>query len=302
VNYYQHHIGDFNAGTVRMSQLERWIYRDLIEVYYDTEQPLPVDLNAVCKKIGARGDEQRAIVQELLSDKFTLQDDGYHNERCDTEIAAYRAKSDSARERGKLGGRPRKAEAKQEETYSFPIANQQDSNSQANETSSQANQEPITNNQEPETKGKTKPRARRASSPDDFDPMAWLLERGVEPKHARDWLKIRKAGGDSATASIFEGIEQQVAEAGITMAEAIAHCATTPWRGFKAKWWRDRDQPKQSALDLAQQVQRQAGPRNPGGYVSKQEQLERNNRAVVERLAARLQAEEAAKGNDDETE
>ncbi|GJH22463.1 hypothetical protein CBA19CS22_37995 [Caballeronia novacaledonica] len=302
MNYYQHHIGDFNSGTVRMPQLARWLYRDMIEVYYDTEKPLPADFEVLCMSIGAVGEDQRTAVKMVLTLKFQLRDDGYWHERCDAEIAKYHANADTARENGRKGGRPKKPIGNPEKPIGFPSGSHPVSSGNPEETGLKPNQEPITNNQEPETKGKTKPRAKRASSPDDFDPMAWLIERGVEQKHARDWLKIRKAGGDSATASIFEGIEQQVAEAGITMAEAIAHCAAAPWRGFKAKWWRDREQPKQSPLDLAAQVQRNAGPRNPGGYVSKQEQLERNNRAVAERYIARLKAEEAEKGNDHESE
>jgi uncharacterized protein YdaU (DUF1376 family) len=299
VNYYHHHIGDFNSGTVRMPQLARWLYRDMIEVYYDTEKPLPTDFELLCMNIGAIGEEQRTAVKIVLTLKFKPQDDGYHHDRCDAEIAEYHARADTARENGRKGGRPRKATPTEEKPSGFQSGSERDATGNPIATGSQTNQEPITNNQEPVTKEK-KPRARRAS-PDDFDPMAWLLERGVEQKHARDWLKVRAGAGDKATVSIFEGIEQQVAAAGITMAEAIAHCATTPWRGFKASWWANRDQQPAQARDLAQQVQRNAGPRQ-GGYVSKQEQLERNNRAVVERFAARIQAEEATKGNDDETE
>ena len=39
MNYYQHHIGDFNNATRHLSLVERAIYRDLLDMYYDTEQP-----------------------------------------------------------------------------------------------------------------------------------------------------------------------------------------------------------------------------------------------------------------------
>jgi uncharacterized protein YdaU (DUF1376 family) len=295
VNYYQHHIGDFNAGTVRLSQLERWIYRDMIEVYYDTDQPLPADAAAVCKKIGARGDEQRAIVRELLDDKFVLRDDGYHNERCDMEIEAYRAKSESARIRGKLGGRPRKATGDETETYSLSTANPKQSGSEANKTSLQANQEPLTNNQEPKDKDSARSSNARASR---FDARAWLAERGVDPQNANDWLAVRTKKRAANTLTAFEAVAKEAAKAGITLDAAVSTCAARSWVGFEAEWITNR----QNALDLAQRVQQNAGPRQSGGYVSKQEQLERNNRAVVERFAARIQAEEAEKGNDDETE
>ncbi|SKC81464.1 Protein of unknown function [Burkholderia sp. CF099] len=63
MNYYPHHIGDFRSGTVNISRLERWRYRDLLDVYYDTEKPLPADLDAVCYSVGANSDEGRRIVE-----------------------------------------------------------------------------------------------------------------------------------------------------------------------------------------------------------------------------------------------
>lgn len=40
MNYYQHHIGDFNNATRHLSLVERAIYRDLLDMYYDTEKPI----------------------------------------------------------------------------------------------------------------------------------------------------------------------------------------------------------------------------------------------------------------------
>jgi hypothetical protein len=54
MNFYPHHIGDFNSGTLHMERLERWIYRDMLEKYYDQEKPLPADIDKVCRLIGIR--------------------------------------------------------------------------------------------------------------------------------------------------------------------------------------------------------------------------------------------------------
>jgi hypothetical protein len=138
-----------------------------------------------------------------------------------------------------------------------------------------------------------------------FDALAWLTERGVDDQLASDWLVVRKQGKGANTVTAFEAQAQAAEKAGISLSDAVRFCVTQPrpWVGFNADWYAERTgRQQQSALDLAQQVQRTAGPRNPGGYVSKQEQLERNNRAVVERFAARIKAEEAEKGNSDETE
>jgi uncharacterized protein YdaU (DUF1376 family) len=159
MHHYPHHIGDFNAGTVRLTQLERWLYRDMIEVYYDTEGPLPADIVAVCKKVGARGDEQKAIVAELLADKFVRTADGFRHERCDDEIAIYRAKAETAKQNGSKGGRPRKAPAippapelptepedNPEKPSGFSVGSSQDAIGKQSETGSKTNQEPGTTN------------------------------------------------------------------------------------------------------------------------------------------------------------
>ena len=43
MHHYPFHIGDFRAGCIHMTKLERWMYRDLLDVVYDTERPLPAD-------------------------------------------------------------------------------------------------------------------------------------------------------------------------------------------------------------------------------------------------------------------
>jgi len=48
MNYYPHHIGDFNSATRHLTRIERSVYRDLIELYYDTEAPLSRDVDKLC--------------------------------------------------------------------------------------------------------------------------------------------------------------------------------------------------------------------------------------------------------------
>ncbi|WP_071768674.1 YdaU family protein [Burkholderia ubonensis] len=158
MNYYPHHIGDFRSGTVNMSRVERWIYRDLIDVYYDTEKPLPLDLDAVCYAVGVSAEEERRAVANLLRFKFTQTDAGYVHERCEIEIAAYRLRAETAQENGKKGGRPKKRTASESGTKQNPAETQEKpsgfssgsdpvASGPPDITGSKTNQEPITNNQ-----------------------------------------------------------------------------------------------------------------------------------------------------------
>ena len=168
MNYYPHHIGDFRSGTINMTRIERWIYRDMMDVYYDTEKQLPLELEKVCDLVGARADDECKIVAYLLRSKFIKTDDGYQHERCELEIYAYRNKADTARNNGKLGGRPK--------TQPEPKVNQAGNPVKTpgfdQLTGLKTNQEPRTNNQEPETTSKSKASATGSRLPEDWKPSA----------------------------------------------------------------------------------------------------------------------------------
>lgn len=149
MNYYPHHIGDFRSGSIHMTRIERWIYRDMIEVYYDTEKPLPLNVNELCHIIGARSEEDRKVVAELLQYKFEKTEDGFRKARCDDEIAAYRAKAETAKSNGRMGGRPAKAKANPEKPNGFRSSSNPVAAGNPGQAGSQTNQEPITKNQEP---------------------------------------------------------------------------------------------------------------------------------------------------------
>ncbi|MFZ6750093.1 YdaU family protein [Undibacterium sp. Ren11W] len=149
MHYYNFHIGDFRSGSIHLTRIERAIYRELIDVYYDTEKPLPLDLDALCHTVGARTEEERMIIAELLKYKFVKTENGYSNKRCDDDISAYHAKATTAKENGKRGGRPPKQKTKHnpEEPSGFPSGYDPVPMGLPEQTGSQANQEPITINQ-----------------------------------------------------------------------------------------------------------------------------------------------------------
>lgn len=149
MNYYPHHIGDFRSGTFNMTRQERWIYRDMIDVYYDTEGPFPDSLDAIYKMMGVRRDEDKEMVAAILLLKFELRETGYHHVRCDEEIAAYRAKAEVAKSNGAKGGRPPKN--KQKKPSGLSVGSDPVIPGNPAVTGSQANQEPITSSQNKET-------------------------------------------------------------------------------------------------------------------------------------------------------
>ena len=97
MHYYPHYIDAFNAATRHLTRLERSIYRDLIDTYYDTEKPLRNDLRALGRKIIANSDEELAALETILNEYFILTDEGWRHERCETVIAEYAKKVESAK-------------------------------------------------------------------------------------------------------------------------------------------------------------------------------------------------------------
>jgi uncharacterized protein YdaU (DUF1376 family) len=91
VNYFELHIGDYAEATAHLTFVEDAAYTRLLRKYYSTEKPLPGDLKAVQRLVAARSKEEREAVETVLNEFFTLQDDGWHNTRCDAEIARFQA-------------------------------------------------------------------------------------------------------------------------------------------------------------------------------------------------------------------
>lgn len=92
MHYYQHHIGDFIRDTANLTNEQLAVYMKMLWIYYDKEKPLVDDCESIA--FAVRSDEK--TVHLLLRHFFNLQDDGWHNTRCDKEIAAYHEKSAKA--------------------------------------------------------------------------------------------------------------------------------------------------------------------------------------------------------------
>lgn len=232
MNYYPFHIGDFRSGTVNMSRQSRWIYRDMLDVYYDSENPLNLDLDILCDSIGVEDDAERKIVERLLKFKFQKTDQGYRHEICDAVICEYHLKAETAKANGKLGGRPKKntKEPKQKPS-GFQSGSDPVTKTNPDITGSEANQEPRTSNQEPVTKnhggGKEPPRSRATAfpCPDDVDQQIWT-----------DWLSLRKAKRAPVTETVVNGAREESQKAGINLQSFLKIWCTRGSQGLQADW------------------------------------------------------------------
>jgi uncharacterized protein YdaU (DUF1376 family) len=97
LNYFEHHIGDYDEATAHLSACEDGIYSRLIRKYMATEKPLVNDVKALQRLVRARTREERDAVQIILDEFFELREDGWHQHRCDETIARYQDKQRKAR-------------------------------------------------------------------------------------------------------------------------------------------------------------------------------------------------------------
>lgn len=88
MNYYERHIGDYLKDTAHLSLLEHGVYTRLLDVYYSNEGPLDDD-KVACRLVGAKSGAERAAVRAVLIEFFAQRDDGWHQARCDREIARF---------------------------------------------------------------------------------------------------------------------------------------------------------------------------------------------------------------------
>jgi uncharacterized protein YdaU (DUF1376 family) len=108
MNYYEHHIGDYDADTAHLTWIEDMAYTRLMRLYYRRERPIPADLGEACRLVRATSREQKQAVEAVLREFFELREDGWHQLRCDGEIEKYQHRVAHNQRVGKLGGRPKK--------------------------------------------------------------------------------------------------------------------------------------------------------------------------------------------------
>lgn len=151
MNYYGFHVGDYRSATMHLTNEEDLAYRRVLDWYYDTEKPIPLETQWVARRLRIEVKD----LETVLNDFFTRTDDGWVNERCAHEIEVYHQSAEKNRANGRKGGRPKKvnlpeneAKTNPNETQENPVGFQSVANTNPVQPTGKAtrNQEPITSN------------------------------------------------------------------------------------------------------------------------------------------------------------
>ena len=211
MHYYQFNIGDYKAATGHLSNEEDLAYRRLLDMYYDSEQKIPLDTQWVARRIRV----EASVVRDVLNDMFEKHEDGWFHARCEDVIAVYHAMAEKNRANGRLGGRKKNP-------VGIPVAS--DTQPIAKAT---INYKPETINHKPNN---------TVAPPNGVTDSVW-----------QDWLSLRKAKRAAVTQTAIDGIEREAKKAGVSLQAALETCCARGWTGFKADWLQGKTEQKSFA-------------------------------------------------------
>lgn len=152
MHYYSHNINDFNNATIYLTIEEECMYHRALAWYYSNELPLPKDKAKIYRYLRATTKKLQTAVNNILDDFFTEKEDGFHQSRCDSEIAEYQSKQAKAIEAGKASANARrklnenKADVEQDSNDRSTTV-QQEINDRSTDVQPTIKQEPINKNQ-----------------------------------------------------------------------------------------------------------------------------------------------------------
>lgn len=166
MHFYPHNIADYRKDTRFLTKLQHWAYRELLDEYYLSEQPITNNEKDLFWRMGATTDEEQQAIKTVLHGFFEETENGFIHKRCDAEIQIYKEIAEKRSRAGKASGISRN----RSNTCSTHVQQNEDDVQQTN------TQEPSTKNKEPKNiyKGKS----------DRFDDF-WKVWPSSERKQAK---------------------------------------------------------------------------------------------------------------------
>jgi uncharacterized protein YdaU (DUF1376 family) len=216
MHWYPHHIGDYRSATAYLTNEQDLAYRRLLEMYYDTENPIPLETQSVSRRLRVGAD----ALQLVLDDFFVRTESGWKHARCDQEIMQFNRKAEVARANGAKGGRRKSLPAKQKNPAGYPLVSQKEPIGNPEQTQTLANQQPTTNNQQKK-----------------LSFASWQSAPSAEV--VRDWSAMRKAKRAPVSQTVIDRLAPEInaaVAAGYTADDCLSLCVLRGWQGFKFQW------------------------------------------------------------------
>ena len=226
MNYYPFHLGDYAAHTAHLEPMEDLAYRRMLDLFYRTEMPLPLEVEQIARLIRLKGEEK--AIQQVLEEFFWQGEDGWDNKRCNAELIKMQDKQAKARASAQASVNARSANAQRT----------------LNERSTAVELPTPTPTPTPEEDTR-----KRVAPPDGVDVAVW-----------KSFLAVRRAKKAPLSELAMAGITREAEKAGWTLEAALSECVTRGWTAFKADWVTGKQTFAQQAADTA----RATVPAKPG--------------------------------------
>ena len=100
MNYYRRYLGDYMRDTMHLSLTEHGAYTLLLDAYYASERPLPVEYDALYRICRAMSGQEKEAVKVVADRFFPVKEGARHNQRADREITVAQATIEKQRKSG----------------------------------------------------------------------------------------------------------------------------------------------------------------------------------------------------------
>lgn len=138
MHYYKFNISDWALHTAHLNLYEEAIYFRLINFYYDTEKPIPLELEKLSRRL--RIEYSTGDLDTVIEEFFEQTESGYTHKRCEEVLKEYRKTNKKNKANGAKGGRPAKSKGSE--------ITQEEPSGLINKPKHNPNYELVTNNQE----------------------------------------------------------------------------------------------------------------------------------------------------------
>lgn len=176
MHFYDFNIGEYAKKTQHLTNEEDLAYRRALDMYYDTEKPLPTDgLATLSRRLRVDQQALKNVIEEFFP--------GGINKHAEEKIAAYYSYIEKQKANGKLGGRPKRTQAK---PIDNPALTQAKPNAKPTLTT---NQEPLTINQEQDIQPSSPPKAPPCKTQEIIDLFTKQCPSMIQPRLVADSVK-----------------------------------------------------------------------------------------------------------------
>ena len=207
MHYYKFNVADWVMNTSHLSLEEEAVYLRLVNHYYDSEQPIPLETHSVTRRL--RLGSHSETVDVVLKEFFVKTDEGWIHSKCDKLLAEYHARAERNRQNGSKGGRKPKDEKPEVETEEKPSGLEVGSQKEP----TLVNHKLLTTNQELET---------------NKEPMSTEADPVVEVFDF--WVKVmQKKANTSLSKKRKDKIKDRLKKYSVEeIKQAIVNCSNTP--------------------------------------------------------------------------